>query len=887
MSLKTKLQHLEKGSPTSSENESSLVLLPLDHPYINEHDEIDFYFRSHRLLEGALNPLTSSLSWKTMVKKDTFLCCFWWKVFTSPEGREYYSSLYSRSDRRHNLKEISLSNDPGPAPKFLNNHEELTRSRYNHRILKMSDLVVKELDFKDTNSTDARFEFLDATIQNSANPVVAEMEAKMLVPKDYDQMIGLIIKSLPSKKVIWLLVERFFKYCYPFMPYLDEDDFKSKISAIIGKRSMDELKVAQFNITNTSEMISIAILLFVLQLGSFSLINIKQHETDDMTVKYLLRNQLSKANASLALYFFVYFKSFKYVSLEILQLAIYRRLYTKFSPLDGDLADPSGSQIIHGIVLQMAVALGLNREVKLPHLSPDNYDTVNTPENVTDLKRRIWHFIIMNDSYYTYVLTTFPSIKLDFYDTQLPQPPSELNRLSHNFDLEEFIYDYFQQFAKYDKLAKGFVYDVLSSKPSNVKNVLCKVKKLEDVLECDLQGIDNILFSKYESGNRYADSLRKVYSLINYLEMRSLILIVYYHVFIQYELSKRNDELCIYYFEKIILVSSELSEKIPQIFAKSSTYFGDGFDYYLIPTLEITIKNLLKVISCVQLRLKHYQASMGVLLPSDKTKQDTQFLLKDLSCTFLRLFKPFFRIADRYYFSWRMTKLKSILMLLVRDEVNQFEVDSNKQVSMKGARRFKDLAPQESILYRLAEPRIAKFFELLKKTLLYKKLYHNYKPELQNRIESFTSFNSSSDFGNLARNSAERTKLPLTSNNRTFAMKSPNDQFLRPIPMSNASPSSSEGSSFMVDPSIDKLWIEFLSHRNFLELSRSVNKTQAGSFQTQSYATTPNVSTASPDQIPGNTGTDFGVEDPFVDLDITLEDLLVYLGETIDQEISL
>ena len=39
-------------------------------------------------------------------------------------------------------------------------------------------------------------------------------------------MVEQIKHTIPKKRVIWLLVKRFFRFLYPFFPFLDEVDFK-------------------------------------------------------------------------------------------------------------------------------------------------------------------------------------------------------------------------------------------------------------------------------------------------------------------------------------------------------------------------------------------------------------------------------------------------------------------------------------------------------------------------------------------------------------------------------------------------------------------------------------------------------------------------------------
>lgn len=89
--------------------------------------------------------------------------------------------------------------------------------------------------------------------------------------RDHEMTLIEQIKAImPTKRVIWLHINRFMYLLYPFFPYVIEDDFRSSIEKIVGKESYEEVK-PDIKVAHRGDFAQIGILFIMLRLSYLSL----------------------------------------------------------------------------------------------------------------------------------------------------------------------------------------------------------------------------------------------------------------------------------------------------------------------------------------------------------------------------------------------------------------------------------------------------------------------------------------------------------------------------------------------------------------------------------------------------------------------------------------
>lgn len=114
--------------------------------------------------------------------------------------------------------------------------------------------------------------------------------------------------------------------------------------------------------------------------------------------KYLLNNPLSDDIINVAQLCLNQFKLLRRCALSIFQCALLMREYQKVDGCDG--FGDGGSQIYTGMLIQMGVSIGLNRD-------PSKFHSTVGDSKMGNLWRKIWYGLISADNY-QYMLTGTP-----------------------------------------------------------------------------------------------------------------------------------------------------------------------------------------------------------------------------------------------------------------------------------------------------------------------------------------------------------------------------------------------------------------------------------------------------------------------------------------------
>ncbi|SCV03710.1 LAMI_0H10330g1_1 [Lachancea mirantina] len=272
-----------------------------------------------------------------------------------------------------------------------------------------------------------------------------------------EQAIKRICTLLPPKKIIALLLDRFFKFIYPVIPILDEQSFKNQIGQML--QNKDETLFIK--LTKPSDCCLLGIMVIIIRLTWLSLPqNACDVDLGPQSVRFLIPHVTTSTMAQskedqlllnfetppeavyLTRKFLIRFDeissfSNSNVNLTTVQFALFYKLYLMCCPdgphdssigLTSSSQDSETHQMLLSSVVQMAFSCGLHRD-------PDNFPqlTVNTDgklnkeahANTERLKhtwRKTWYFIVSLDVQQSLSLGAPRLLRnlKDFSDTKLP-----------------------------------------------------------------------------------------------------------------------------------------------------------------------------------------------------------------------------------------------------------------------------------------------------------------------------------------------------------------------------------------------------------------------------------------------------------------------------------
>ncbi|VEU20221.1 DEKNAAC100950 [Brettanomyces naardenensis] len=297
-------------------------------------------------------------------------------------------------------------------------------------------------------------------------PSLSPSSVKHLNYNNTEEVLSVIEKQLPSREVIWLLIDRFFDKLYIHLPYLDEEVFRARVATIIGSEetniktepgeNVDTVKAdpkakksptslpSSIGSQYCEEFLYLCLMLIVIRLSWLSLPN---KVTPNLTPGELLlmrpENFVTMALVDMVKEVFSSAKIMSKPSLIIFQVGLFLKFYNEFSPEDGfDLDDSftsnvntSGSSLnssdlsgdltnespnmnspnFTAMLVQLARTIGLNRD---PLNFKNFYSSSSDPVTNSKLfrKRHLWRKLWYGLLY----LTIESNLSLSDYKKGLP-----------------------------------------------------------------------------------------------------------------------------------------------------------------------------------------------------------------------------------------------------------------------------------------------------------------------------------------------------------------------------------------------------------------------------------------------------------------------------------
>lgn len=471
---------------------------------------------------------------------------------------------------------------------------------------------------------------------------------------------------LPTMKVIWMLIERFFKRVYPFFPFLDQFDFEENIIRILGSESRAHTKVEKLHIDKKLDLVYLALLLMVLRFGYLTLftnsdaINEANLRTNDPSqraqeIKFLMHNPIDIDFVDVAHLCLLLFGYVRTGNLRLLQLALFMKLYYSFAPENGDTPEDTNAQAYTALLLNMAIGLGMHRE-------PDNFENKVRDEKTNNLCRKIWYYLLIVDLQGGMSNGLAPTVNRDMFDTSPPyfKPGNENVR---DIEVEKEAVNALRSIDRcYDDL--NLVLKSISSisQPVNLKDLCEKLTTLE------IEYIKNQQPFSFEP-----DALRLVPIDVTqaigtkiYFQANFFLLSICFHLFNHYERSNQI-ELAYFYLKKVVSVAICNTMPFYEDFVdKSHIWFQNSTDLTVTPSFQALIHKCMIVIQALMARARFSRLQCETLpnhmthLVSDlhyRRRYDLLVETYELCDKCIQCFvDTLSKLSSRYYYSWRCVK---------------------------------------------------------------------------------------------------------------------------------------------------------------------------------------------------------------------------------------
>lgn len=679
----------------------SVLQLPLQHPLVSN---MNSYWQtqpvlptlqsnsSHSSIDNA-TPSDPSLLWLTPTKLSEILRISYpypSDVKTFSFHRNYTPFIWAGASTARYIPPLCwvslVKIDPALAPIFAYKRSTIADRLVHDVPVQPSDKVFQDKvvlgiveDFKYENPKRRHF------VKEKSEMVDRYNESAMLVGLtvfggeiDPNLDIASKVKSLlPSRKVIWSLIDRFFILIYPFYPLLDQFDFEEQVSEILGSRNRDHVQVTTLNIKKKMDVITCGLLLLVLRLAYLSIItnDVAYNETifkgsdnseDGQERTFLMHNPIHIDVIDVAQQCLHYFGYLRFSNLSILQLSIFIQVYQCYAPENGEGYEDVTVKGHTSMLIHMAMSLGLHREPVNELLTAHNLRSNN-------LCRKIWWYLLILDANATIASGVHLSIGRKQFDTK---PPYYSERCSNIKDIamEKTIIALISSFdPKFDEVLK------LSDLFSNLEPLIpiSEISSLLSAIEVDYAAVDNeklsldgILSESFANHDIYEETVRGLRMKVKF-QHHICLLSISFHFFCYFE-KLGNIDHAYFYMKKLLFLTMKNMMLFYNAYVNNSlTLFPRTSDIPITPTFQALMH---KCMICLQSILARVRFS----ILQCETSTTHKFLLQnhvsykqryDLLCetwdiaeSCLQVFvNHTTKLGSRFYYSWRCAKAQIVL----------------------------------------------------------------------------------------------------------------------------------------------------------------------------------------------------------------------------------
>ncbi|CDK27589.1 unnamed protein product [Kuraishia capsulata CBS 1993] len=548
--------------------------------------------------------------------------------------------------------------------------------------------------------------------QKKVKQVTAPPSVKKFNFNDTKQALNLIEKQLPNRKIIWLLIDRFFENLYIHVPFVDEASFRLKIATIIGSSSqtVQKVKLSDYGYCYGEEFLTIMLMLVILRLSWLSL---PRQTAKLSTVEQTLikpENIVPMVLTDLVKETFMNMKIVTRPSVTILQIGLFLKYYNIFSPEDGfdlddtgsstnientanlnnELANVTGATFLNELIT-LAKTIGVNRDP----LIFENFAAGSQESMGLFRKRHLWRklwFGLLNLSLVTNLslgdLKKGLPIEIDndprlgipskTWDTKLPGSVEEdlfdrafsglalikEKKIVENFRIEQemnvLLHNAMDMFFSLNRpVSKSKVDDLLE----RLRRTLSDdgIFEVRSCFQGESKNVVDLKADKFDNAN-------KIFRMKTHLVGKSMRFALNYLMFLNHEIKLNNfkgteEEHAIQrryvaeYFESTLLLAIDNYNIFVQFFFENNEKrFPDSTAELMVyPFLMILNHRSMEFLISLILRLQQdVPLNIEILAKNEIDKKDLLIRLFQYLQVFLSKMES---LTKKYYYAWRLRKL--------------------------------------------------------------------------------------------------------------------------------------------------------------------------------------------------------------------------------------
>lgn len=496
--------------------------------------------------------------------------------------------------------------------------------------------------------------------------------------KEYYSMVEkVIIAVLPDQVNLFKLFCRFFKYVHPFIPILDETPLIVEVKNLLTTfPSFGHDRWTSVKIRNDQDLRTLGLFLLILSLGFKSLIhndNVYNDYTDEEVSMIQDMTQISSDEFKKVINLcisdgLIAAKS----SFKLVQLLTLLYFYKEVSPDDGHGICGADSQILLGVTIRHALAIGLNRDPT----SYTAYDALCKNPAFIKTWRYLWNYLTEADAMSSLHNGTNLNLRnLKMSDVQAPYESKDKTG-----ELNETIKRYNSICECYRQLCNKI--NNVWEKPK-VMDILADTNHLEKIF-FDFFGKDFFLTvickpakvnpnaSSWDASTfEHEEQIIKVMKYCMFIQLRTNLSGMYYMIAIHYE-NEYNEsktpsmnagiELFKIYIKSVVQIVYIMTH----VLDNSVELFGKNFDYILTAANERYMIRTHSFLTSFFIRLLHQKKDLSFKVfkePSYIPRLEVIDTLFTMVLVEAELFVGNFRKLSRTYInSYRLYIMTYIIM---------------------------------------------------------------------------------------------------------------------------------------------------------------------------------------------------------------------------------
>lgn len=500
-----------------------------------------------------------------------------------------------------------------------------------------------------------------------------------------EELVDKIVQVLPNLNDTFTLVERYFKYVYPFLPCLSKGEFMADIKRLLDVEHIKDanMPIEHMCITQKIDYATLGTLLIVLKLGHRTFMS-----NFGPSKKSTPPPKLSLLVVDLAHLCLRRFALFTEPSLKIFQFALLYRCYHRLQGFEG--INENSSMIFNGLLIQMAFGMGLNRD-------PSRFQTEKWDPERERRWRFLWHMTLHIDSVAFYTSGTNRLIKKEFHDTKSPnfvEVHSPMTR--EELEVENMSTKMLKIRAEFDELLSTLT-DItcrLSPLPSSGE-LFGTLDKLDTAILTKF-GPLGVLFNSKKSDN-HVKNLHKVNCIAIYTNALVTIQTVYCHLIFYCE-RKQNFVACRYLLAKFISMFMRVISNYNKVINDSDVLYGEEFDWLVTSAYsKLVSRSLLGILVCF-FRVANAKAQF---VGSDPVKFGllNTLLYNLFDKKVWGLYLPHAKeISCKLFFAWELLKYHTLIQRVTdkakakTTEVNNTDYNVFEHMSVKDLQTFIELS---------------------------------------------------------------------------------------------------------------------------------------------------------------------------------------------------